>query len=148
MNEVDMQALVVKAVIASGGRAMKMSQEYVKGVADLLIKLPNVPALFLEAKRKDLSQKSLDDSSFKFELEATKLQKDFLRDWRKAGCYVGILSFLQLKGGNVNSLRMRVYSYNTCEAMGYIAHVRDHKELGKADTREQTILRILREEVF
>jgi len=135
MNELDMQKLVVDALIDGGHQAMKMNNEYIKGPSDLLIKMRGRPAFFLEAKRTDLGKTTIDRNVHTWKWDVTELQKKFMRDWQAAGMRCGILSFVQLTGGNINSLRMAVYPYKTCELEGWTASLADHIPLGKADVR-------------
>lgn len=89
-TELSLQTDTVKAVIDAGGFAFKMSHKFKVGVADLFVKLPGLPAAFFEVKYGE-APKTRDCVN----LDATPLQKKFIRDARSAGMASGFLSFLR-----------------------------------------------------
>jgi len=143
MNELQMQKLVIDSVIEGGGRAMKLQNEFVRGVSDLLVKMPGGVPFFLEAKRTDLGKRTLGLLHHEFKWDVSQLQKNFLRDWHKAGMKCGVVSFVQLTGGDIRSLRMAIYPYLDCVEQGWTGSLADHVELGDHVQRSITIRTLL-----
>lgn len=134
MIETECQQLVVDAVVSIGGNAIKMNNRFIIGVPDLLIKLPgNLQAFMLEAKKHDFAASIRDDHVF--DLEVTKLQRDNLRDWQRAGMPTGVVSFIQYKRQDVRSLRMAIYRYGDLPRLDWRGTVGDHLSLGGKDER-------------
>lgn len=156
MIETECQQLIVSAVKYSGGNALKLNNRFLVGVVDLLVKLPtgnkprpgfldgyeSRPAFWLEAKLVHLAPKTL-ETNHNWKLDVTKKQKQYLRDWEAAGMEAGVVSFIQVKGQNVNSLRMALYWLEDCVVNDWRACVTDHYPLGKSDVRAANIMEIL-----
>jgi len=86
MSELKLQKWIMDRVKENGGQAIKMSNKFIAGVPDLLIKMPGYPAIISEVKVGKYL-KSVDTWYW----EPTKLQLDFLRDWRSAGMVTCIM---------------------------------------------------------
>lgn len=156
MNELDCQKLVVDAVKEAGGQALKLQNRFLVGVVDLLVKLPDCHPMWLEAKKIDLSAKTVNHA---WDVGCTKKQKDFLSDWHYAGMWTGVASFVQTSGVRepIRSVRMAVYEYELLSKGAYSRppsegppldwHVRQeqHLLLGDKSDRLGTIRNILRE---
>ncbi len=144
MIETECQKLVVDAVTAHGGRALKFNNQFLVGVVDLLIKLPTYPAFVLEAKKNDFAASTINrDGAFTFNLDVTTKQKQFLNDWYGAGMRTGVISFIQQKGSNVNSLRVACYSKVDLRRRGWVAMIQDHVPLGDKSRRNETLVAML-----
>ena len=89
MNELDAQRLICKSAVSGGGFAFKMSNRFLVGVPDLLVKIPQYPTMLIEVK--------LDKSKVKdpIDVEVTPTQGGYLRRARAAGMVTGVASFLQ-----------------------------------------------------
>lgn len=121
MIEVDVQTKIVKAVIAGGGAAHKLSNRFLIGVSDLLIKQPSRPALLMEVKLAKFSASIRPDHQFK--LDVSHLQKDFLRQYHRAGMAAGVISAV-LRGSR---LWLAYFRLDHMDATGYTAMVEQHQ---------------------
>lgn len=137
-----MQKLIIDAVVIGKGEGLKMSNRFLTGVADLLLKLPEHPAFVMEVKQAEYGMSTL-IKGHTFALDVTTPQKRFLRDWDKAGTPACVGSFIQI-GDGVKGLRFAVYSLTEIEEADWVADSRDHKELGGPDDRHQRINEELR----
>lgn len=93
MKETDLQSLTIKAVRLYGGAAHKLSNRFLVGVSDLLVKLPKLPAALLEVKydeRADMPVAGIVP-------DVTVLQYKFLKEYHDAGMRCGVMSFLYIK---------------------------------------------------
>lgn len=90
MKETFVQRRVIEAVQSQGGAAHKLSNRFMAGVPDLLVKLPRYPAALLEVKIDKHPVKSTTVT-----LGVTKLQETFLEKYEKAGMATGVMAFLQ-----------------------------------------------------
>lgn len=90
MIEVGLQTALIKAFRSGGGAAHKLSNRFLVGVSDLLVKMPGNPAWLLEVKRnkRPIRQTSIPDAG------VTPIQDKFMRDFRDAGMITGVVSFL------------------------------------------------------
>lgn len=93
MKEVDYQKFVLDIVREAGGAGHKLSNRFLVGVSDLLIKLPGREAALIEVKLAKFSPKT--EQNHKFDLGVAVLQREFLNKYRKAGMTVGVLSFVE-----------------------------------------------------
>lgn len=93
MREVDCQSKVIKAVRDAGGAAHKLSNRFLVGVPDLLIKLPRYSAIIMEVKLEKRIQFS--DDRYPITPEVTQLQWEFLKKYHDAGMTTGVISFVQ-----------------------------------------------------
>lgn len=126
MLETEMQQMIVDAVQEDGGFSRKLSNRFMVGVVDLIVKMPGHPAAVLEAKRHDYGTRDPSE----WQLEVTGPQKRFLRDAHRAGMLSGVVSFVQQRNKGVKSLRMAIYTFTEAEARAYMAQVGDHSDLG------------------
>lgn len=95
MKETDLQSLTIKAVRLHGGAAHKLSNRFLVGVSDLLVKLPLLPAALLEVK---YDERAKFDPAAPITPGVTPLQHKFLKDYHAAGMACGVLSFLKADG--------------------------------------------------
>lgn len=131
-----MQSLVIDAAESVGGAGLKLSNRFLVGVVDLMIKLPNYPVMILEVKRRDYVK----TGTGYFVLEVTEPQKKFLRKWWAAGAITGVLSFTQKKGKGVTSLSLAAYTLPQMEGSAWGAHWVDHTPLGDKAQRYKNVL--------
>ena len=135
MIETEAQSLIVHAVEAHGGKALKLSNRFMTGVADLLVKLPHTPAMVLECKLHTFSVKTIKDGHSFDDIGCTGPQKKFLRDWHAAGMRAGVVSFVQEHGVGLRTLRMTIYDYELMEKIGWCGDTYDHGLLGNKSDR-------------
>lgn len=135
MIETECQKLVIDAALFAGGQGLKLNNRFLVGVVDLLVKIPGTEPIWLEAKLEKLAVSTMSKPHHQWELEVTKRQKDFLRDWDRAGMRTGVVSFVQERGGNVRSLRMALHSYSTMESRDWTVRMADHVMVGSATER-------------
>ena len=144
MNELGMQAMIVEAIKAHGGFAQKLSNRFLVGVVDLLIKLPEYPAGVLEVKQRDLPK----DTNLKWKLDVTGPQTRFLRDAWNAGMPSGIASFMHRRGSGPLGRRLwlGVWTYDAMVIDGWEAGYGAHEPLwGKnSSTAEENIVTLVR----
>lgn len=91
MREVDAQLELIKAVRSAGGVGTKLSNRFLIGVSDLLLKLPGDPPVLIEAKMADLV------TSRTVKVQPTAIQLHFLREWDNVGMMTGVVSFITRK---------------------------------------------------
>lgn len=134
MRELDCQSLIIDAVRAQGGAAHKLSNRFLVGVSDLLVKLPKYPAALFEVKLAKFSMKISDGHDFMPDL--TKLQEDFLLGYARAGMACGLLSFVQ-RGNDRRGLHMAQFKIDpadrSCYRRGDHVRVGQHTSLGGHD---------------
>jgi hypothetical protein len=139
MIETEAQQLVVDAVKADGGQALKLNNRFLVGVVDLLLKLPGHQPMWLEAKLHKFSAKTIENGYVIKDIGCTRPQKKWLSDWRYAGMLTGVVSFIQQSDSNVSSLRMAVYSEEEMLRSNWSVEVDDHDPLGGKDERFERI---------
>jgi hypothetical protein len=88
--ETELQSITVKSIKAAGGCAHKLSNRFLTGVADLLVKLPEMPTALLEVK---FNRYAVPLRIVHTAVEITVPQFRFLRDFHLAGMPTGVLSF-------------------------------------------------------
>lgn len=93
MKEVDYQKFVLDIAREAGGAGHKLSNRFLIGVSDLLIKLPGREAALIEVKLAKFAPTTKPDHEF--DLGVTVLQREFLKKYHKAGMRVGVLSFVE-----------------------------------------------------
>ncbi len=144
MNELGMQALIVDVVCRHGGFAQKLSNRFLVGVADLLVKLPGYPAGVLEVKQRDLPK----DTRLTWKLDITGPQTRFLRDADAAGMPAGVASFMHRRGSGPleRRLHLGVWTYGAMVIDGWTASYGAHEPLwGKnSSTMDDNIVALLR----
>lgn len=91
MREVDAQLELAKAVREAGGAGTKLSNRFLIGVADLLLKLPDQQPALIEAKMDDVV------ISTGIEVAPTAIQLRWLNDWKRAGMITGVMSCVTRK---------------------------------------------------
>lgn len=144
------QALVVDAVCARGGFARKLSNRFLIGIPDLLVKLRgrlvsketatgfshdfvDYPAFLLEVKQREYTDNF-------FTLAVSPLQRRCLEAASDAGMPAFVASFMQ-KDGRRN-LWLAVYDVR--HLVGKV-NPADHRELGNHAERDDSIVRLLEE---
>jgi hypothetical protein len=136
--------MIIDAVIDKGhGHAYKASSRFLVGVADVLVKLPQWPAGFLEVKQRDWPA-----TDARFLLDITHAQQIFLRRFNAAGMPTGVASFLQMGSGagfklwlNISSWETIAYHDNQIEPFSITRTA--YTYLGKHDERADKILGML-----
>jgi hypothetical protein len=128
MKELEMQRLVVKAVRAAGGAAHKLSHRHLVGICDLIVKLPKLPALLLEAKLSKFSPRV--SRNHQFVLAVTYPQQAFLAEYQKAGMIVGVLSGVAHMRGP--SLLLACFHLDRLVVANYSVMVADHTVDGRS----------------
>lgn len=93
MNELDFQAELKKEVKKQGGYAFKMSNQFLVGIPDLFIKLPNFDTAIVECKLLPASYAK----SGKGPIKTTPLQKSNLSRMQKAGGISGTVILIDQK---------------------------------------------------
>ena len=121
MNELQAQKLIVDAVLAYGGYATKLSHRFVIGIPDLLVKLPELPAMYLECKIRD-EPKRIES----FVLDVTPLQKRHLMDSWDAGMLSGCASFTRVKSRWIG---LYVESTSWLASNEWTVGVKNHEEI-------------------
>jgi DNA-binding sugar fermentation-stimulating protein len=90
IKETQLQHDVIKAVREIGGAANKLSNRFLVGVSDLLVKISNEDAMLIEVKKNVYSAEFRDAVT----LDVTTKQLAFLNEYARAGMRCGVLSFL------------------------------------------------------
>lgn len=124
MDELGYQKWTVDSVIGNGGHAHKMSHRFIVGVADLMIKLPQLPAALLEVKLQHIGATTKLDHEF--QLDVTELQKRFLKRYHLAGMACGILSFIERGRMGKKAAGAAVFSLEQMDRTKYHVQVSDH----------------------
>lgn len=91
MREVDAQLELARACREAGGAGTKLSNRFLIGVADLLLKLPDRPPALIEAKMADVV---IGKAVW---VEPTTIQLRWLNDWKRAGMTTGVMSCVTRK---------------------------------------------------
>lgn len=142
MKEIELQQLMIDVARKRGGEGHKMSNRFLVGVSDLMIKLPNTPACLIEVKQATYSPRHFKQENHLFRLDVTAPQKAFLRDFHKAGMNCGVGSFIQTNKG-IRDLYLNIYDLPRLEKRGFNALIKDHMPLGDHTTREDRIYNLL-----
>ena len=145
MIETEMQKLLIDAAKSVGGQGLKLNNRFLVGVVDLLIKIPDRQPFWLEAKKIDLSQLTVDTTNHIWTLDVTQRQKAHLRDWTAAGMLCGVASFVQIKGQGVKGLQLCLYTYADCVVNEWRACVLDHEPLGDHRSRTERLVLAMQE---
>jgi len=147
MKELFCQKLVIEAVTEAdvGGQGLQFNNRFIIGVTDLLIALPGVQPMILEAKLHSFSERTLENGHQIADIGCTKLQKDYLRDWGRAGVLTGVVSFILPIGGNVGDLMMAVVPYVRMVKQNWSIHTDVHTPLGGKDERLPNIRQQLKD---
>lgn len=140
MKEIDAQSLIVQAVCDKGGYAHKLSNRFLIGVADLLVKLPDAPAALIEVKLEDINRR---EGSFK--LKPTVLQRKFLQSYQDAGMRAGMASFIERGKRGVRGLLFACYRLDRLVTDDFNVRIEDHALLIDHGTRYTQITFALRQ---
>lgn len=135
--------MVVDLVRSRGGAATKLSNRFLVGVADLLVKMLGANAALIEVKLHHVSKVV---EGLKFTLDVTPLQRKFLSGYDAAGMACGVLSFVEVGGRGKLGLRARMFSLDRLGASGYRVAAGDHLVLD-INKRDEILMMAL-EEVF
>lgn len=140
MKETDLQLTIVDIVNDRGGYARKLSHRFLVGISDLLIKLPEYPAIKVEVKQRI----ALGGGEREFVLtDLTRLQKDDLMTAQAAGMNSAVFSFLQTRDG-IRTLYGAAFMIKTLFRDDYRINVAQHVFMGKPEEREERIWQELR----
>lgn len=135
MKETALQSLFCEAVRDHKGFAEKLSNRFMIGVPDLVVKIPDFPTAFVEVKQRE----GVPWQDFK--LEVTKLQDDWLTRAQEAGTVALVASFVQ--GRALNDLRLRVFTLDTVKSRAYIVPKSwwpSYVGLGKKHERSENLI--------
>jgi hypothetical protein len=136
VKEIALQKLVVDAVKANGGMAHKLSNRFLVGVADLLVKMPNGPATLLEVKQREWGPQLN-----RFILDVTVPQQRFLKNYADAGMTCGVMSFVQ-RGGR-KDLSVAIFGIDELITTRFYVMLASHESLGAPSNREFNLINTL-----
>lgn len=145
MKEIDVQSLILDSVKQSVGAGHKLSNRFMIGVSDLLIKLPLIPAALIEVKLQQIGASTSD--SHEFALDVTVLQQDFLQKYFDAGMWTGVFSFVERGRKGVRGLSMALFELDAIKLRGYRVAVADHIAPAPHPNRESSIAAYLMKEL-
>lgn len=128
-NEVKFQKELVDVCKACGGIGQRLQRQFLKGIADDLLKHPKLPAAWVEVKHVVYVKQPKT-----IEVNTTSHQRIFLRDWRKAGMLAGWIVFITVG---------RKHYYITSMGQIYAKTVTLPKELMPWTKTENDLLTIL-----
>lgn len=145
MKEVDAQSLVIRSVRAAGGAAHKLSNRFLIGVCDLLVKMPGRPAVLIEVKLQKIGITTSD--SYAFIPDLTKLQEEFLLHYSRAEMATGLLSFVERGGLGRRHLSVAWFGIDKNRSMGYCrgrpVNVSSHDKLELAEAGERALAALI-----
>lgn len=141
MKETDCQKLVIDVVRERGGAGHKLSNRFLVGVADLLVKLPGYRAALIEVKLECLGRTTKVDHEFT--LAVTPLQIKFLASYAAAGMACGVMSFIEVGGRGKLGLRVAMFSLDNVVRRRYRTVVGEHAVCDEADDRADYIVRAI-----
>lgn len=143
MNELAAQSFVVDAVCNAGGAAHKMSNRFLIGVADLSVKLPSRPCMFVEVKLEHIGRTT--KPAHQFKLDVTVPQSKFLLKYQKAGMSVCVLSFVERGGLGRRGLSVAAFKLDKLILTRYVVAVCGHIEVPLSTAGENVLISILEE---
>lgn len=143
MKEVQYQSLVLQTVRDAGGAGHKLSNRFLIGVADLLIKMPNWAPVLVEVKLTKFAKSTKDDHEF--DVGVTVPQLEFLKKYRLAGMKTGILSFIEHGDARGQNLRAGAFKLDQFDKTCLYATIGEHKRI---TNRTNGILEALQEFVL
>lgn len=143
MREVQYQSLVLQAVRDAGGAGHKLSNRFLIGVCDLLIKMPNWAPMLVEVKLAKFAKSTGDDHEF--DVGVTVPQHEFLKKYRNAGMETGVLSFIEHGNARAQNLRVGAFKLDVFAGPCLYATIGEHK---RAENRKNGILEALQEFVL
>lgn len=139
IKETELQLDTIKAVIAAGGTAHKLSNRFLIGVSDLLVKLPANPAMLIEVKKNPFPVKS-----HIVDLEVTPKQLQFLVSYAKVGMRCGVLSFLFTKERGKRVIHAFVFAViPSLGASAFTVSTDSYRLLGRGDEYGPSIVSLL-----
>src|SRR6266481_2711151 len=106
MKELAIQKRIIDAVCAHGGMAFKLSNRFLKGVSDLLIKLPSQPALLAEVKVHVVPRTK--GTRIRLDTDITVMQRKFMYDFENVGMACCVISALYEPVKNYQTRSMRI----------------------------------------
>lgn len=145
IKEVDVQSIIIDAVEANGGKGTKLSNRFLVGVADLLIKLPGVPLAVIEVKLEHLPKRFNGEHEWK--LAVTKPQEEFLLGYHEAGARALVLSVVIGSDRTRKQMAILAMGIDTAIARGYHVRFSDHTPLGGPTDRNLNIAWYLKERI-
>lgn len=122
MNELQFQSRCIRAVREHGGAAHKLSNRFMVGVSDLLVKLPNCAAMLVEVKLAKF--KTTQERTFR--LQVTKPQEVFLASYDRAGMLCAVLSVIQYAPRVIHAA---CFQLDAVRAKEYTVSTSDHSLL-------------------
>lgn len=151
MLETSLQKDVIDAMREAGGAATKLSNRFLIGVSDLLIKLPSYDAMLVEVKKNQYPVVATVDSCV--HMDVTQKQMQFLREYWSAGMTCGVLSFLydrykgkrMMHGAYLSLDREDVFGKDKRPDLPLRVELREYTELGRAKEFGPSVIELIRE---
>lgn len=140
MKEVQYQSLVLKIVRDAGGAGHKLSNRFLIGVSDLLVKMPNWAPMLVEVKLAKFAKSTEDDHEFN--IGVTVPQLEFLKKYHNAGMKTGVLSLIEHGNARAQNLRVGAFKLDVFAGPCLYATIGGHKRFTK---RTDGILEALQE---
>lgn len=140
MREIQYQSLVLDVVRDAGGAGHKLSNRFLVGVADLLIKLPGREPVLVEVKLAKFAKSTKD--GHEFDVGVTVPQLEFLKKYHNAGMKTGVLSFVEHGNARAQNLRVGAFKLDLFGKTCLYANISEHK---RVENRENGILTALQE---
>lgn len=139
MLETALQKDVIDAVREAGGEASKLSNRFLIGVSDLLVKFPDLPAMLVEVK-KDVYPVATD----RVKIDLTPKQLQFLRGFDRAGMTCGVLSFLYDRRKGKRLMHGAVFGVEQVGSVPFTAPLSAYRKLDQARQFGSSVVRLLR----
>lgn len=141
MKETVAQSFIIQSVRNASGAANKLSNRFMIGVSDLLVKLPSRPALLVEVKMQHVGVTT--SVAHQFKLDVTVPQVKFLSDYHAAGMPVCIMSLVERGGKGRRDLYAAVFKLDTLVFKRYVVAVCDHVQVPISKAGESVIISLL-----
>lgn len=139
VKETDFQLDTIKAVIAAGGAANKLSNRFLVGISDLLVKFPATPTMLIEVKKNPVPVQS-----HFVNLDVTPKQLQFLVSYAKVGVRCGVLSFLFAKDRGKRIIHAAVFNVlPTTTSKTFTVSTGSYRLLGHGDEFGRDIVVLL-----
>lgn len=145
MKEIDVQSLIIDSVKAHHGTGHKLSNRFLIGVSDLLIKQSHGPAALIEVKLQKIGSTTKPD--FEFKLDVTIPQREFLQRYFDVGMWAGVFSFVERGGRGVRGLSMALFRLDAIKRLDYRVSVGMHHPLSPHPNREKDLAEYMMREI-
>jgi len=146
VKEVELQRLIIDVVEEVGGASHKLSNRFLIGIPDLLVKVPGYQAALIEVKlNKFAAPKNKRVKSHVFKLDVTVPQQTILGEYDAAGMTCGVLSGVLIGGNTVRHLHLNFLGLYVCAMNQYKTDVINHTFVGNHEVRNYRITELLQE---